>query len=158
VATRIGVLIDLGEFDRAQAVFEEWPSQREGYEFLKWRAVILDEIAGDFGLAASAYEEALSKWPGPFDWRLRNRWANCLTRAGRKSEARQVRREARVIEENMESDVHVELVHALSDLNDTTRLAEVAAFYERLGCLREAEAWYSTIRRLDAMNVQTSVK
>lgn len=158
VATRIRNLIDLGEFDQAQAAFEEWPSLREGYEYLKWRAVILDEIGGDFESAASAYEEALLVWPGPFDWRLRNRWANCLTRAGRKSDAEQVRAEARVIEEKMDAAIHAELRNALSDLTDTTQLAKVATFYEDLGCVREAKAWRSNIARVDALQLQTSVE
>lgn len=157
-ATLISVLIDLGEFDRARAAFEEWPAAREGYEYFKWRAVILDEIEGDFEMAASAYEEALSEWPGPFDWRLRNRWANCLTRAGRKSEAAQVRSEARMIEKNMNSSVHLVLSQALGDLTDAAQLAKVAAFYQRLGCQREAEAWQSAVRRIEGMKGQTSVE
>ena len=158
VATRISVLIDLGEFERARVAFEDWPAGEQGYEYLKWRAVILDEIEGEFELAADAYEEALSTWPGPFDWRLHNRWANCLTRAGNKSQAEQVRAEARVIEKSMEADVHVELSDALIDLSDATQLAQVATFYERLGCTRETKAWQNAIRRLDAPQIQTSVE
>ena len=150
VAMRVTVLLDLGEFEQAQAAFDLWPQPHDGYEYFRCRALLLDEIESDFEQAIKYYQKALALWPGPFEWRLQNRLANCLTRVGRPSKADAARERARLIEVNMEGNVHTRLRQALADLEDPTDLGELLSFYKDLDCKREVDAWKEVLSRLGA--------
>lgn len=150
VAMLVRVLLDLGEFERAKAVFSDWPAPREGFEYLRWRAVLLDEVDRDYERAIEDYEAAIALWPGPFEWRLHNRLANCLTRVGRKSEAEAVRKRAAQIAKMMDDAVHTRLREVLQNLDDPTQLRELSGFYRDLNCNREVQAWDKVLRRLGA--------
>ncbi len=151
-AALVAGLFDLGEFERAVKRFEQWPPPREGYAWWKWKAMLLDEVDGDFQGAVAAYQQALRHWPGPADWRTHNRLAQCLTRIGRQEEAGQQRESAKRVEQLMEESVHERLRVALARLDSPRNLNAVAAFYRQLGCPREAEGWDVEIQRLQDMS------
>jgi tetratricopeptide (TPR) repeat protein len=148
LSARIHCALDLGYVDQAAAHFQRWPeSQRQGYEYWRSRAVVLDEALGQYDEAIAAYDEALRIWPGPVEWRLRFRKANCLTRAGRRQKAAQERTAAKVIEDLNRESLHVQLREKLAHLDDPAALEEIALFYEQIHRPREAELWRQAARR-----------
>ncbi|MBI5758343.1 MAG: hypothetical protein HZA46_07490 [Planctomycetales bacterium] len=152
VATLVAILIDLGEFERAEAVFERWPQPRNGYEFLKWQAIILDELRQQPDQAVEFYDRSLLVWPGIADWRTQYRKAQCLTRLGRVPEADATRNAARKIEKLMEQDYHSELRQAFGNLIDVRQLRKVCDFYRELSRHQELSAWTDVIRDLEGQS------
>jgi tetratricopeptide (TPR) repeat protein len=146
--TLVGTLIDLGEFDRAERHFDEWPANDHHYEYLLNKALVLDEIKEESAQAREYFERALAQWPGPVDWRTRYRYANCLARLGRQTEANEARERAQQIEQSMGQQVHAPVREALRHLDNPEALEEIVAFYKQLGCVREAQAWQDEITRL----------
>jgi tetratricopeptide (TPR) repeat protein len=146
--TLIAVLIDLGEYQRAEGALEKWPPPFEGYDYWKWRAIIEDEFRGNGSAALAAYDKALGVWPGPVDWRLRNRKAGCLRRLGDQQAAGQEQARAKKIETLMETEVHRRVRLALGQLDAPVMLETVIEFYDQLGREREAQAWSDVVRRL----------
>jgi tetratricopeptide (TPR) repeat protein len=141
IATRFRVLLEFGEFDAAESCFSQWPEPRSGFEYWKYKAIVLDEIRHEDEAAIAAYDRALQVWPGCSDWQLMFRKAHCLNRLGRNLEADQLRAKAAVIEKLMERAVHVQLRQALIHLNDPAAVGEVVEFYEKLGRTHEVDAW-----------------
>ncbi|GIW96618.1 MAG: hypothetical protein KatS3mg110_4659 [Pirellulaceae bacterium] len=156
LATMIEVLIDLGKFAEAEAYFLRWPDEDRSFEYWRWRGVIEEEVRGDYQAAVAAYDQALPVWPGPVDWRMRVRKANCLARLGRAEEAERVRREAKQIEAQMDNSVHAPLRAALADLNDRRSLLRMAEFYRDLGRPREAASWLQLAMKLPAATPSTA--
>lgn len=150
LATRIEAMIALGEFDQADACFDGWPEPHDGYEYWKWRAIVLDEVRGQFDQALDAYDLALSVWPGAADWRTRFRRAACLAHAGDHRAAEADRAAADAVEKLMQEDVQKRVRDALKNLRNPAELEVVVDFYEKLGRLREAACWRSEIKRLQA--------
>ena len=147
-ASLVGTLIDLGEFERAEECFQQWPPAEDNYEYLLHKAIVLDEIQNKSDEAIACYERALVTWPGPVDWRTRHRYSNCLARLGKRSEAVAVRELAKQIEQHMEQEKHSAVREALAQLDNPKSLDEIVEFYDRLGCQREAEAWRGEMVRL----------
>jgi tetratricopeptide (TPR) repeat protein len=141
IATRIQVLLECGEFDDVEECFKRWPEPRSGFEFWKFKAIILDEIRRDNEAAVEEYDRALEVWPGRDDWQLMFRKAHCLNRLGKKREADEVRNAAARVEKLMERDVHVGVRQALGHLDDPAAIATVVDFYRKLGRTRESQAW-----------------
>ena len=150
VATLVTSLLEIGEFDRAVAAFEQWPGPRDGHTYWKLHATLLDEVHRDFEAATEAYDHAFADWPGPVDWRGRNRKANCLARLGRKQDAARERQIAKNIETLMENDVHSDVRAALGSLRSPVAVRKVAKFYSQLGSERLADAWSAEARRLES--------
>lgn len=148
VATLVSILIDLGELERAEAAFRRWPEPHAGYEFLKWQAIILDEVRQEFGQALDIYGRALAAWPGTADWRLQYRKAQCLARLGRSQEADALRNSARSIEKLMDRDYQSGLRQALVQLTDAAQLEKIRTFYQELSCPKEVHAWSEVLRVL----------
>ncbi len=148
LATMVEILIDLGQLQESEQYFQQWPTDDRGFEFWRWRGVLEEEVRNDYQAALQAYDQALPVWPGPVDWRMRIRKANCLARLGRAEEAERVRREARELEAKMDNSVHVPLRQALAQLNDRASLLRVAAFYRDLGRPREAASWLQLALKL----------
>lgn len=148
LATMVEVLIDLGNFTQAQEYFNRWPPEDRGFEYWRWRGVLAEEVSSDYQAAVQAYDQALAIWPGPADWRMRVRKANCLARLGRADEAERVRQEAQQIEAKMENPIHERLRRALANLNDFGSLLAVAEFYRDLGRPREAASWLQLAMQL----------
>lgn len=150
LATRIETLIALGEFDQADVCFDEWPEPHGGYEYWKWRAIVLDEVRGQFHQAPRAYDRALSVWPGAVDWRTRARKAACLAHAGDHPAAEAERAAANALEKLVQEDMQIRIRKVLGSLRNPAELEVVADFYEKLGRQREAACWRSEIERLQA--------
>lgn len=148
-ATKIGVLFDLGEFERAEHCFASWPTPHAGHEYWKWRATLSDEVQGDGHAALADYDQALAVWPGPVDWRTRSRKANCLARLRDLQTAEAERNTAKQIEELMDDKTHSEIRAALGRLDDAAALNKVANFYRRLNRPREERCWRDEARRLE---------
>jgi tetratricopeptide (TPR) repeat protein len=146
--TLMAVLVDLGEYHRAEAALEKWPPPHEGFDYWKWRAIIEDEVRGDGQAALVAYDRALSLWPGPVDWRLHNRKAGCLRRMGDQQAAEKEQARAKKIETLMETEVHRRIRFALGQLDSPAMLETVIDFYDQLDRQREAQAWSDVVRRL----------
>ncbi|MDP6444195.1 MAG: hypothetical protein QGG36_30705 [Pirellulaceae bacterium] len=153
LATLIAVLIDLGELDRAEKVFAQWPQPHEGYEYWATRADVLDNVAKDYAGAALAYDKVLqTDWPGPADWRTRSLFANCLFRTGVKEDAeraKQLRKEVDKITSILRDETHSELEAKMGNLTEPDSLESIAEFYEKIGCRREATAWRELLKSLN---------
>lgn len=149
MVTLIESLIALGQLDRAEAVFKQWPEPHTGYDYLTARAQVLESVKKNYAGAARAYRDAINTgWPGPVDWRTRNRLANCLTKAGDREAAATERAHAKVIEENMKNKYHRRNRQLLADLSKPENLEQIAAFYETLKCDKEAAAWRTCAGRI----------
>jgi len=141
VATRISVLLDFGEFEQARACFDRWPEPKSGFEYWKWKAVILDEVERDDQGAIAAFDQALAVWPGREDWQLMFRKAHCLNRLKRAREAEDLRQKAERFEKALQRDVRADLRKSLARLDDSEAIASIVDFYRKLGRTREADCW-----------------
>ncbi|MBM79699.1 MAG: hypothetical protein CMJ78_03780 [Planctomycetaceae bacterium] len=148
VVTLIAVHMELGNFDEAGQYFDQWPKPREGFEYWKWAGHIADEVRRDRESAAAAFDKALAIWPGPVDWSLRFRRAQCLARTGKSEEAASERARAAEIEKLMEKDVHLKIRNALSQLDNPQELGTLVEFYRALQRPREVKAWTEYIESL----------
>jgi hypothetical protein len=148
LASLIGILIELGELDSADECFRKWPEPGTGYEYWLARGQILQEVRNEYAEAVKAYDLALRDWPGPVDWRTRNRKANCLARLQDREAATRERDLAKRIEDLMAEKVHKRLRFALGFLRDPEKLKELADFYQQIGRPREAACWSEETARL----------
>jgi tetratricopeptide (TPR) repeat protein len=155
LATLISILIELGEFDRADRCFERWPEPHSGYEYWLTRGRVLQEIRGEYAEAVRAYDLALAEWPGQVDWRTRNRKANCLARLRDQAGAARERERSKVLEQLMDEKVHQELRYAMGFLDDPKQLQKVVDFYRKIDRPREAAAWSEHIARIQAPPAST---
>jgi tetratricopeptide (TPR) repeat protein len=149
-ATLIGILIELGELERADRCFRQWPGPREGYEYWLAQGQVLEVVRGQYAEASRAYDRALSEWPGAIDWRTRHRKANCLARLRDQAGATRQREQAKVIENLMEEKIHQALREALGSLNDPEQGRKLVDFYQKIGRPREAAAWSEHVARLQS--------
>jgi tetratricopeptide (TPR) repeat protein len=155
LATKISTLLNLGMFQEAEACLAVWPEPREGYEFWKWTAVVLDEVRGDHAAAVEAYDRMLGIWPGPADWRTRFRKAACLAAMGKHEQAEQERAQATSIAQLMDNQRQQAIREALGNLDDSRSLLLVAEFYRDLGRPREAASWLQLARRAELLGTQS---
>jgi tetratricopeptide (TPR) repeat protein len=146
----LATLFERGDLDRARDLFQGWPEPREGYEYWRWAGMLADEADRNYPEAVKAYEQALATWPGPVDWRTMYRLANCLARMRQPEAAAAVRAQAKALESQMDTDVHMALRDALDDKNlqDRSKLQSVQEFYRALGRPREVAAWQEILDRL----------
>lgn len=150
VATRVAILLDFGEFEQAEACLERWPEPQSGYEYWKWKAIILDDVKHDDLAAIAAYDRALEVWPGNDDWALMHRKAHCFSRLGRNGEADEIRKTSARIEYQMQRDSIARLRLALGHLDDPAEMARLVDFYTKLDRGREAAMWEARRRELVA--------
>lgn len=143
------VLIERGESERAQAVFQRWPEPRDGYPYWRLAGMIAQECQGDHARAITCYDQALALWPGPSDWLLLRRKSHCLARVGRSEEAEQTRKEAQRVGDLMQLEVHQRLKTALAQLNQPQSLEVVIGFYKDLNRSREAAEWSEILAAID---------
>lgn len=130
-----------GDAARLEEVMRRWPGPREGYEYCRWEGIRLEENAGDPAAAATLYRKALEEWPGPTDWQLMYRLANCLRRAGKTEEADRLKERSARVERLYLEDYQRSLRLSLNDGADPAAAERVAAFYEALGRSWEAGLW-----------------
>lgn len=150
VATRLAILLEFGEFEQVEECFNRWPEPRSGYEYWKWKAIILDEIRHDDSAAIAAYDRALGVWPGKEDWQLMHRKAHCLSRLGKNIEADEIRKTIARIEIAVQRDSIARLRMALAHLDDPAEVALLVDFYLKLDRGREAAKWEERRRQLVA--------
>jgi tetratricopeptide (TPR) repeat protein len=155
LSVSIATHLDLGQFEQAEDCFRRWPEQVRDHSYWKWRAIILDDVQGQFDEALAAYDRALSLWPGSADWGLIHRKANCLARLRRAEEAAQVKERAAEIKTLLRDDSQARVRAAIDDLGNPEQLALVAEFYRRLGRDREADCWQQYIMLLETRVAQT---
>lgn len=151
----LATLFERGELDRARQFFEGWPEPREGYEYWRWAGMLADEADRNYPAAVKAYDQALAIWPGPVDWRTMYRRANCLARMRQPEAASAAREQAKALESQMNTEVHMSLREALDDTNlqDRGKLLKVQEFYRALGRPREVAAWQEILDQLPAAPV-----
>jgi tetratricopeptide (TPR) repeat protein len=148
LATQISIHHDFGEFSEAQVCLDAWPEPQSGFEFWKWKGILLDDMAHDDGPAVDAYDQALAVWPGNSDGRLMHRKSRCLERLGRHQEASQVRERVTAIAGQMEPELHKRLRLSLNRLHDPAEVEALGDFYQRINRHREADAWNAQHREL----------
>jgi tetratricopeptide (TPR) repeat protein len=151
----LATLFERGELDRARQFFAGWPEPRQGYEYSRWAGMLADEADRNYPEAVKAYDQALAIWPGPVDWRTMYRRANCLARMRQPEAAAAAREQAKALESQMDTDVHMALREALDDKNlqDRAELQKVQDFYRALGRPREVAAWKEILDPLPAAPV-----
>lgn len=148
VATLAQVLFDLGEFDRALKIYRAWPGERSGYEYFRLGAIFSDEVERNYEQAIRSYREVISVWPGQADWRIQNRLARCLAKAGNEAEAEKMRRQAKSVELLMETKIHAPLRQLLAKPDQLEICQQMTQFYEQLGLAYEAQHWREQVDRL----------
>jgi tetratricopeptide (TPR) repeat protein len=148
LATMISLLIEQGEFDRAEECFKNWPEPHTGYEYWLAQGQVLQEVRSQYAEAVHAYDLALRDWPGPADWRTRNRKANCLAQLRDQTGAAREREQAKTIENLMTEKVHRRLRFVLGFLDRPELLQELVDFYQKIAGPREATAWSEHIARV----------
>ncbi len=144
----VTVLIDLGRTDEVRKYFETWPQSAGGFIYWHTAGLVFDVVDRDDTSAVKAYDSALSVWPGPAEWSIMHRKAQCLARLGDRTGADAVRDEARRIELLMETEVHQKLRLAMADLTNPEALQQMVRFYLSLRREREAKCWQDAIDRL----------
>jgi len=146
----LATLFERGELDRAKQFLNGWPDPHEGYEYWRWRGMLADEADRDYPSAVEAYDRALAIWPGPVDWRTMNRRANCLARMRQSEAATEARKQAKTVEQLMDTDVHIALKEALDDdkLTQPDTVKRFEDFYRNLGREREVHAWQEILNRV----------
>jgi tetratricopeptide (TPR) repeat protein len=148
VAAMISVLIELGRIEEAKQWFSKWPGEKAGYLYWTTAGRFFEVAERDAKTAVEHYSKALNVWPGPADWSLMHRRAQCLSRLGDRQAAETARAESRRVELLMESDVHQKLLRVLLDLSDRAALQEMVTFYQSLHREQEAKLWTEVIERL----------
>lgn len=141
VATQLEILMEFGEFDAARECFSRWPQPREGYEYWKWKAILLDEIDHDDRAAIAAYDRALGVWPGSLNGLLIHRRAHCLDRLGKNREADEARRGAEAIYLLVAPEAFDRLRRAVLNVDNPADIALIVDFYQKLNRTREATVW-----------------
>jgi len=148
VAAMVKVLIELGRLDEAKASFVRWPQPLEGFLYWQTAGRFFEVVDRNDKAAVEAYDKALSVWPGPADWSIMHRKAQCLNRLGNREAAETVRVEAKRIELLMETEVHRTLRLAVLDLRNPNSLRQMVEFYQAIHCTREAKCWQNAFDRL----------
>ena len=151
--TLIDLLLELGEFERARELFDSWSGPTDVREYDLVRGRVMTDVLGDAVEAEAAFARALDGWPGPIDWRTMSRHATSLVRLGRTAEAEAERERIKESQAAMEESVLRGVRDRLQNLEDAEGLAEVVAFYRRIGRDREAECWTRYIEGLTSRAV-----
>ena len=148
IATIIKALDDLGKIDEAAKYFDQWPGEKEGYEYWRAKGLIEHKFNRDLPAAIQAYKKAKTIWPGPVDWRTWNLLSNCLRENGQTDEAAATAQKSNEIERLMRADIQSTLRVNLGNLEDPQGLEDVIRFYRDLGLNREANAWQAIVDSL----------
>jgi tetratricopeptide (TPR) repeat protein len=150
LASMIAVLIDLGKLAEARSHLSLWPNQDRGHLYWATAGRVFDVADRNDAAAVDAYDHAISLWPGPVEWPMMHRKAQCLSRLGRKEEADSMRMESKRIELLMEAEVHQRLRQAMADLESPETVHQMVEFYEAIHRPREVNCWRDVLERLRA--------
>lgn len=148
VAALVTGLLDLGRLDEARSYFEKWPQPHAGFLYWSVAGRVFEVVDRDNMAAVNACNEALAIWPGPVEWSIMHRKAQCLARLGDRTGADTMLKEAKRIELLMEPEVHKKLLLAMEDLSSRQSLLQMVEFYQAINRQREAECWKDVIDRL----------
>lgn len=148
VAGVIALRLEQGRFDEAAAALDRWPQPRADYDYFKFQGTILDEVRRDIPAAVRAYQAALAADTGDAEWTTQNRLAHCLQKLGKPDHAATVQKQAKIVEQFMESPVHRRIRTGLVNLRDPQGLQPILELYEGLGRQREVRAWKKVIAAL----------
>lgn len=140
----------LGQLDQAVELVEKWPEPRDGFDYWRCRATVEHRAQGNLEEALVSYDKALSFWPGPIDWSVRNMKASCLRELGRGEEALKETERAAEVERLMRDDVQQEIFKALMNMNDPQGLKRLVQFYQDLEMPRERDAWQAVVDQLES--------
>lgn len=141
VALRAEVALELGEVEEFRRCVEHWPEPAAGFSYWEIQGIYHEEVEADPAGALEAFDRALAEWPGPIDWSLTHRKANCLRRLGRVEAAEQTQQRAIELEKLIAPDYQKDLRRAVTSLNDPESLDKLAAFYQEIGREKEATLW-----------------
>ena len=147
-ATLIEVLLELGQVDRAKAIFSNWSLPKTGYRYWRTAGMVAQIADGEFETAANCFEQALAEWPGPSDWLTMHRRFRCLALMGDKEGAEAERKRSEKVEELMELEGHQRQKLALANLEDPDGLQEILDFYGFLQRPWELEQWQLVVDNL----------
>ncbi len=148
LATMISLLIEQGEFDRADECFQKLAQTAHRLRILAGEGQILQEVRGEYAEAIQAYDRALHDWPGPArlaDPQSQGKLPGSAAGPGRS------RPRARASQGHRELDGRkgapaAALCAGLPD--DPELLQELVDFYQKIDRPREATAWSEHIARL----------
>lgn len=150
LATLVDVLIDLGEFERADECFRRWSAPASGGDYWLLCGRVMQEVRGEPAEAVKAYDQAQSEWPGTVDWHTMNRKASCLTQMGDRDGAARERERAKAMEGLMDAKVLKRIQFVLGSPTQPELVQEVVDFYRKIGRPREASCWSEYVNALSA--------
>lgn len=148
VSVLVDLMIDLGRLDDARLYFDRWPLPRDGFLYWQTAGRVFEIVERNDKSAVDAYDRALAIWPGPAEWSVMHRRAQCLSRLGDRLNAELGRQESKRIELLMDTDVHKKLRLALVDLKSVDTMKQMVSFYTALHRSQEAKCWQSELDRL----------
>lgn len=142
VSVLFETLIDLGEFQKAKASFQEFPTPHEGYLYWRSEGMYHDYVQNNSEAAVVSIRKAMETAPAKFDWGLMTRLSVCLKKVGAVKDAEEM--QARV--DHLTRDVlTVEQTSLLRNLfiepmrpDDAARFVD---FYGKFGLEQEVSAW-----------------
>ncbi len=150
VSVLFEALIDLGEFDKADACFQKWPLPHSGYDFWRCQGLRNQLILKNDRAAAVDFRRALDLPRGTLDWATMSRLANSLSRIGRLDEAEALRvRIGRLTKKSLTRDAIASIRKNLADLNKIDAVRKTQEFYSAIGLHQEARAWGNYLQILE---------
>ena len=150
VSVLFETLVDLGEFQKAEDCFKEFPEPHDGYLFWRCRGMYSDYIKNDSVSAVESYRNAMKTPPAKFDWGLMTRLSVCLKKTGRTNEGEQVQASVENLTRQVLTLEHTSLLRNL--LMKPMRAEDAAKFiefYGKFGLDREVSAWSDYKAELD---------
>lgn len=134
-------LLELGEWDRAHEVLDEWPADQRDLRYWKLHGIELQDYARDYPGAI----DSLGRWIEAFpdDWQIHFRLSTCLRHAGRIAEADREAARTEQLKQIVKYEVVDEILNvAFKFLNRPEQLHRMGEFYRSIGYEREAKAWF----------------
>lgn len=142
VSVLFETLVDLGEFQKAEHCFKEYPRPHEGYLFWRSDGMYSDYVKNDSARAVESYRKAIETPPAKFDWGLMTRLSVCLKKTGRGEEGEQVQARVEYLTRQV---LTLEQTSVLRNLLMRPMRADEAAkfvdFYGKFGLDKEVSAW-----------------
>ncbi len=142
VSVLFEALIDLGEFQKAEDCFKEFPQPHEGYLYWRSESMYQDYVQHDSAAAIESLRKALATPPGKFDWGLMTRLSVCLQKTGAFEEADQMQKRVDTLTREVLTVKNTSLLrNLLKDPQQPGVAAKFADFYRKFGLEREVSAW-----------------
>jgi tetratricopeptide (TPR) repeat protein len=144
-------LLELGEWDRLNAVLADWPAQQQDLRYWRVRGQALQDFSGDYAAAADAMQRWLVRFPD--DWQVRHRVSTCLRHLGRTSEAETEAARSEQLKGIVKYEVVDEILSTtLRNLHRPEHRERMAEFYRSVGYEREADVWHEMAAALQGQS------